>query len=142
MLKIKLLGLPVIVSSIIFASQAIASVPDRVLNEFTDSGFWNIRPEMLNRTIQPNQTLYRREWSAIKEVMSKLLMWRELPHCYADPGTYGYDVENYAEMVTAVTDAVFYARHPELQRRKLRPSETRLIEEWNGIYRSFPYSPC
>jgi hypothetical protein len=142
MLKIKFLSLPVIAASIIFANQATASVPDQVLNQSTNSLFWNVHPEMLDRTIQPNQTLYRKEWSAIREVMSKLLVWRELPQCYADPDTYGYDVENYAEMIAAVTDAVFYTRHPELQRRKLRPSETRLVEEWNAIYRSFPYSPC
>lgn len=141
MLKLKYLALLTVAASIVFGGQALA-IPSAELNQYTDSFFWNINPEMRDRSIQPQQTQYQKEWSAIREVLRNRVVWMELPGCYAEPGTYGYEVENYGETVTAVTDAAFYARHPELRGRKIRPDETSLVEEWNSLYRSFPYSPC
>jgi hypothetical protein len=142
MLKIKSLGLSIIAASVVFSSQVLASVPASVLDQSTDSYFWNVHPEMLNRSIQPNQTQYKKEWLAIREVLKDRLVWMVLPYCYAEPGTYGYEVEDYGETVTALTDVVFYARHPELNGRKIRPGETALVEEWNAIARMFPPSLC
>ena len=71
-----------------------------------------------------------------------MLFRSEIPSCYADDVTYDYDLKDYGETITALIDAVFYASHPELKGRKLRPSETHLIREWNAIKQSFFYDPC
>jgi len=142
MLKLKSLGLSIIAVSVVLGSQALASVPASVLDQYTDSYFWNVNPEMLNRSIQPYQTQYKKEWLAIREVLNNQLVWMQLPLCYAEPGEYGYEVEDYGETVTALTDAVFYTRHPGLNGRKIRPEETALVEEWKAITRMFPPSLC
>ncbi len=36
----------------------------------------------------------------------------------------------------ALADAIFYTHHPELTGHKIKPSETRLREEWNAIFKS------
>ena len=42
-----------------------------------------------------------------------------------------------------VADAVFYTRHPELNYRKIQPSEMRLASEWSGIRRAISsLHPC
>lgn len=141
-IPLKSLGLSIVVALIIFSSQALATVPTDELNQTTDGYFGFVRPEMRGKKIQPSQTLYQKEWLAIREVMQNRLVWMELPVCYADPGTYGYEVENYGETVEALTNAVFYARHTELVGRLIRPGETALIEEWKAIKRKFPPSLC
>lgn len=141
-LKLKFLGLSIAASSVIFCSQVMAIPPDQELDQWSNSYFWSIHPEMLNRRIQPSQTLYQSEWLAIRSVLRDKLTWMEIPGCVSDSGEYVYELPDYKDAHTAITDAVFYTRHPELRRRELRPSETRLIEEWNSIYKSFPYSPC
>ena len=142
MLSIKSLGLAIITASVVLGNQVLASVPTTVLDQHTNSYFWTVRPEMLERSIQSHQTQYKKEWLVIRGVLMDRLVWMELPQCYAEPGTYGYEVENYGETVIALTDAVFYARHPELNGRKIKPTETSLVREWNSIKESFPYSPC
>jgi hypothetical protein len=118
MLKLKSLSLSIIVASVVFGSQALASVPAPIVDRFTDSYFWTINPEMLNRSIQPHQTQYKKEWLAIREIFRDRLTWMQLPLCYAEPGEYGYEIKDYGEAMTALTDAVFYARHPELNGRR------------------------
>ena len=142
MFKLKSLGLSIIAASIIIGNQALASIPTSVLNDYTDSYFWNVRPELVNQKIQSHQTQYQKEWSAMREVLRERLVWMELPYCYAEPGTYGYEVQDYGDTVRALTDAVFYARHPELKGRKIRAGETKLIREWNQIKQMFPMSFC
>ncbi|EDX70858.1 hypothetical protein MC7420_147 [Coleofasciculus chthonoplastes PCC 7420] len=41
-----------------------------------------------------------------------------------------------------VADAVFYARHPELKGRKIRPGETNLAREWSAIQNRLPEFIC
>jgi len=123
-------------------SLSVALPPGQVLDQWSNSYFWYVRPEMLNRRIQPSQKLYQREWLAVRAVLQEKLVWMQLPGCVSDSGEYDYELPDYKDAHTAIADAVFYTRHPELRGRKLRPSETRLIEEWNSIYKSFPYSPC
>lgn len=142
MLKIKFISLSIAASSVIFCSQAMAAPPNQELDEWSNSYFWFVRPEMLNRRIQPSQTLYQREWLSIRAVLRNKLAWMQLPTCVSDSGEYVYELPDYKDAHTAITDAVFYTRYPQLRGRKLKPSETRLVEEWNTIYRSFPYSPC
>ncbi|NEP26252.1 hypothetical protein [Moorena sp. SIO3I6] len=142
MLKFQSLGLSIISASLVFHSQALACVPESVLDRFTNFYFWQVNPEMSNRNIKSHQTQYKKEWLAIKEVWKYRMVWMELPRCYADEGDYGYEIEDYGETIRAITDAVFYVRRPELKGRKIRLSETHLIREWNWIKQSFPYSLC
>ncbi|NEO38101.1 MAG: hypothetical protein F6J90_17905 [Moorea sp. SIOASIH] len=127
MFKLKSLGLSILAASVVFHSQALASVPEGVLNDFTNFYFWQVNPEMSNRNIKSHQTQYKKEWLAIKEVLKYRMVWMELPRCYADEGDYGYEIEDYGETIRAITDAVFYVRRPELKGRKIRLSETYLI---------------
>ena len=138
MSRLKSLGLPIVVSSIIFCSQAIASIPDSVIDQHADTYFRDANPEMLNRQIQPNQTEYQKEWLAIRKVLEDRIVYGKV--CYKEG--YGYDVARYGETMQLLADAVFYTRHPELAGRKLRPGETELIKEWNSIARSFPPDNC
>jgi hypothetical protein len=138
MLKFKSLGLAIIAASVILGNQALASVPASVLDQHTDSYFGDIHPEMRDRRIQVHQAQYKKEWLAIREALRSRLSYGRV--CYKDG--YDYDVEDYGEALIAITDAVFYARHPELAGRKLRPSETSLIREWNSVWRSFPPDNC
>ena len=142
MLKLKSLGLSILAASVVCHSQALASVPEVVLNDFTDFYFWEVNPEMSNNSIKSHQTQYKKEWLAIKDVLKDRIVWMELYRCYADEGEYGYEIEDYGETITAITDAVFYARRPKLKGRKITLSETHLIREWNWIKQSFPYSLC
>lgn len=138
MLKLKSLGLSIIAVSVVLGSQALASVPASVLDQHTDSYFWTVHPEMWDRAIQPHQTQYKKEWLAIREALRDRLVYGQV--CYKDG--YDYEVENYGEALFAITDAVFYARHPELNGRKIAPNETSLVQEWNSIYRTFPPDNC
>jgi hypothetical protein len=138
MQKLKVLGLSIAIASVVFSSPAIASAPDSILDQHTDSYFWDVHPEMRNRQIQPSQTQYKEEWLAIREVLESRLTYQKV--CYKEG--YGYDVENYGETLQALADAVFYVRHPGLAGRKIRPNETGLIEEWNSIVKKFPLDNC
>ncbi|EGJ33629.1 MULTISPECIES: hypothetical protein [Moorena] len=142
MLKFKSLGLSIISASVVFHSQALACVPESVLDRFTNFYFWQANPEMSDKNIKSHQTQYKKEWLAIKKVLKDRIVWREIPSCYADDVTYDYDLKDYRETITALIDAVFYASHPELKGRKLRPSETHLVREWNSIKQSFSFSWC
>jgi hypothetical protein len=142
MSKLRLLGLSIISASVILGSKVLASVPDPVLDQYTNLYFWNVNPEMFNRSVQFHQTQYKKEWLVIREVLNDQLVWMQLPLCYAEPGEYGYEVRDYGETVTALTDVIFYARHPELNGRKIRPDETELVKEWNAITGMFPPGLC
>jgi hypothetical protein len=138
MFKLKSLSLAIIAASVIAGNQALASVPTSVLDQHTDSYFGDIHPEMRDKRIQAHQTQYQKEWLAIREVLKNKISYTTV--CYKDG--YDYDVENYGEALIALTDAVFYVRHPELMGRKLKPSEASLIQEWTSIYRNFPPDNC
>jgi hypothetical protein len=134
MLRLKSLGLSIVTTSVLFCSQAIASVPDSVLNKFTDLLFWTIHPEMHDRKIQPNQTQYQKEWLAIREVLKDKLIYSTIVDYCASSGYLLNDSEH--DPYIALADAIFYTHHPELTGHKIKPSETRLREEWNAIFKS------
>ncbi len=134
MLRLKSLGLSIVTTSVLFCSQAIASVPDSVLNKFTNLLFWTIHPEMHDKKIQPNQTEYQKEWLAIREVLQdKLIYDTRVEYC----GRPGYLLTNSGnDPYIALADAIFYTRHPELGGGKIQLNETHLQEEWNAIFKS------
>jgi hypothetical protein len=138
MLKLKSLGLAIIATSIILGNQVLASVPTSVLDQYTDTYFGVVRPEMRDKKIQPHQTQYTKEWLAIREVLKDRLSYGKV--CFQEGDA--YDVKDYGEARMALTDAVFYARHPELAGRKIGADESGLIKEWNSIWRSFPPDNC
>ncbi|AOX02553.1 hypothetical protein BJP34_26695 [Moorena producens PAL-8-15-08-1] len=151
MLKFKSLGLSILAASVVLQTQALASVPEFVVKDFTDFYFWQVNPEMSNNSLKSDQTQYNQEWLAIKETLKDRIIWRKLPSCdsyaqhenHADDLNYSYFVNDNQETITALINAVFYARHPELKGRKIKPSETHLIREWNLIKQSVSsYSWC
>ena len=151
MLKFKSLGLSILAASVVLQTQALASVPEFVVKDFTDFYFWQVNPEMSNNSLKSDQTQYNQEWLAIKETLKNRIVWRKLPRCdgytdhenHADDLNYSYFVNDNQETITALIAAVFYARHPELKGRKIRPNETQLIREWNLIKQSVSsYSWC
>ena len=120
-------------------TKGYAFIPSSELNSWTDSFFWWIYPEMQNRTIQPHQHQYRKEWLAIREALKNKFVWSQL-HCVDE--SYRYLPRDYGEAVNAATDAVFHARHPELGGRQIQPYESELIREWESISENFPLSLC
>lgn len=126
------------VSKLIIENQLFLSraVPDSKIDEFTDFYFYVIHPEMEGNRIQREQFLYQKEWLAIRAVVRHRIAWTKLSLCQADIGEYGYDlVGDLSELASAITDAAFYARHPNLVGRKIRVGETKLTEEWNAIFK-------
>ncbi|MFW6359982.1 MAG: hypothetical protein ACOC0N_12320, partial [Chroococcales cyanobacterium] len=88
-----------------------------------------------------DQTLYRKEWLAIRQVIPDMIAWTEIQcGAAAESGQYEYTVVNYD--ADAIADAVFYARHPELKGRKIRPGETDLANEWSAIRRNLVFDFC
>jgi len=115
------------------------SIPSSELNEWTDFIFGLVHPEMEGRVIQPHQTQYKQEWLAIREALKDKLVWTQML-CVDD--SYGYHLTDYKEAITAISDAVFHVRHPELGGRQIQPYETELIREWESISDNFPLSLC
>lgn len=100
------------------------------VNTWTNSLFYALHPYMRNQKIQSYQTLYQKEWLAINRVIknnTKLV-------CNFSGSEGYYDFVGY---IQDVADAVFYARHPELNGRKIRAGEYELAREWRSIYQAF-----
>jgi hypothetical protein len=92
---------------------------------------------MDHKNIEKNQTLYQKEWLAMREVLKdKLIYSTRIEYC----GKPGYELSNSGnDPVSALADAIFYVHHPELAGHKIKPSQTSLKEEWNAIYKSFEW---
>ncbi|WP_013321730.1 hypothetical protein [Gloeothece verrucosa] len=94
--------------------------------DVADAMFWYFHPELEGKRIQPDQTDYIREWMALYKVADRF----NLP-CWQCGGPFIEDLPvNWADQIA---DAVFYARHPELHERKIRPQERELANEWAQI---------
>ncbi|NEP56849.1 MAG: hypothetical protein F6K31_07455 [Symploca sp. SIO2G7] len=122
-----------------YSTNRPSSIPSSKLNESTDFYFGLVHPEMQGRTIQPYQTQYKQEWLAIREVLRNRLVWTQQP-CIDD--SFNWYLTDYSETITAISDAVFHVRHPELGGRQIQPHETELIREWKSISENFPLSLC
>ncbi len=114
-------------------------IPSSELNSWTDAFFWWIYPHMEDRAIQPHQHQYKKEWLAIREALRDELVWTQMP-CIDE--SYGYYPGIYSEAISAATDAVFHARHPELGGRQIRPHEIDFIRERKSLSENFPLSLC
>lgn len=105
-----------------------------VVDDWTDYFFYGVRPEMKGRRISSSQTLYAREWSALRQVVNQYVAWTQT-NCGEPPqyATYGYDLTD-LPLSDELADAVFYGRHPELNGRTIRSGETALAREWRAIH--------
>ncbi|NEP58446.1 MAG: hypothetical protein F6K31_15760 [Symploca sp. SIO2G7] len=122
-----------------YSTNRPSSIPSLGLNTQTDFYFGLIHLEMQGRAIQPHQTQYQKEWLAIRDVLKDRLVWTQLL-CVDE--SYGYHLTDYSETITAISDAVFYVRHPKLGGRQIQPHETEFIREWKSISENFPPSLC
>ncbi|MFW6359941.1 MAG: hypothetical protein ACOC0N_12110 [Chroococcales cyanobacterium] len=121
-------------------SVLIASTPPKAeIDRWTDDFFYSLHPEMRGRKIQPHQTFYMRDWNIIRRFVSRHLVWTDIS-CVSDGSQFAWFPDTL--MASDLTDALFYARHPELNGRPIRRGETALAEEWNAIHSIFGIGVC
>ena len=118
----------------------------QALNYWTDEFFNSLNPK-INGKIKSNQTLYKREWLAINQVVNNNLeLTAGCSGSYIDPYSYPDSYYFLNPSSEDLTDAVFHARHSELNGRTIRKEETFLINEWKSIYTKisvvFPPDNC
>jgi len=123
------------------------NAPEQAIDTLTDSIFYRLHPELNRRKIRSDETQYINEWTAIKKVVSndnlvygdvcdfksKNYEWLLSKYDGEGPGRQGVTSPLTSPVLDKVADAVFYTRHPELNYRKIQPSETRLVSEWSKI---------
>lgn len=121
--------------------------PEKALDGLTDLIFYQLHPELNHRKIRSDETQYINEWAAIKQVVSndnlvygdvcdansRNYEWLLSKYDGEGPGRQGVTSPFTSPVLDKVADAVFYTRHPELNYRKVQPSETRLVSEWSKI---------
>ncbi len=120
---------------------------------WTEYFFYLIRPEMKGKKIQAAQTLYRQEKTGIRQIVRQVFSCS----CYWSKKNY-YLIKQYIPedkqnkhfwqweyywlkndnywfdgLYSDFTDAVFYARHPELNRDKSYLENMNLATEWMFI---------
>ena len=120
--------------------------PEKALDELTDFIFYSLHPQLNRRRIRPDEAQYVKEWAAIKKVVSNDNLVYE-KECGRNPdNNYRWRLSSYdssglgrnasplsSPVLNKVADAVFYTRHPELDYRRIQPSETGLASEWSKI---------
>lgn len=131
---------------------AANNAPEKVIDELTDSIFYNLHPQLNRRKIRSNETQYINEWAAIKKVLADdnfvyerscngKFRWRLSE--YDTPGRHSREIMVFSSVLNKVADAVFYTRHPELGYRRIQRSETRLASEWSKIRQEVSWpDPC
>lgn len=117
----------------------LAEAPSSAVNAWTDFFFYRLYPQMQGEKLEPSQTQLQQEWVAIRRAIADKVRWTSR-ECEQPPDSDGYDVVNYNP--NEVADAVFYARHPELNERKISPGETNLAREWSAIQSRLPEFVC
>ena len=130
---------------------AASQAPEKAIDELTDYLFYNLYPRLNRRKIRSDERQYIKEWAAIKKVLRANLVYEKgctsAPYWrlseYDTPGRFGVGLIAFSPLLNLVADAVFYTRHPELQYRKIQPSETRLASEWSKIRQAVSLvDPC
>jgi hypothetical protein len=103
------------------------------VDDWTDTFFYAVHPDMKGRSIDPAQELYVREWNALRGVVKNWVGWIESNCGTASSDQDQASVDN-VSVRDKLADAVFYARHPELNGREIRSGETALANEWKSIH--------
>jgi hypothetical protein len=116
------------------------------ISYWTDYFFYLVRPEMESKKIKFSETIYRREKIAIRQVIREVLLCTCESTVYKknqDGSNQNYYLRNqednyfFAGFYRELTDAVFYARHPELSDRKSWSKDMNLATEWMFIRQYF-----
>ena len=127
------------------------------ISYWTDYFFVLVRPEMRDKKIKVSDTLYRREKTGIRQVVRQVISCS----CYWSRKNY-YLIKQYIPedkqrkdkwqweyywlrnddywfdgLYSDFTDAVFYARHPELNADKSHLKDINLATEWMFIRQYF-----
>lgn len=127
------------------------------ISYWTDYFFYLVRPEMRDKKIKVSDTLYRREKTGIRQVVRQVISCS----CYWSRKNY-YLIKQYIPeekqrkdkwqweyywlrnddywfdgLYSDFTDAVFYARHPELNADKSHLKDMNLATEWMFIRQYF-----
>jgi hypothetical protein len=116
---------------------------EELIARWTDNFFYSVNPQLSQRKIRADETLYIREWNAIARVVPDILVY-ENSACGGDKRTFEWLLSNYdtqsrnglnlvSEDLDKIADAIFYVRNPELGGRKIQPGETALANEWLRI---------
>jgi hypothetical protein len=130
--------------------------PEKAIDELTDFIFYNLHPQLNRRRIRPNETQYINEWAAIRKVVSSDNLVYEKECGRNLNNNYQWQLSSYdssglarnasplsSPVLNKVADAVFYLRHPELDYRRIQPTETSLASKWLQIRRAISsLHPC
>jgi hypothetical protein len=127
------------------ASREIIHSPETLdkIDYWTDYFFYLVRPELKEETINRSNYLYRREKTEIRQVVRGFLLcscYRERKNHYLWKQANLWvreDKDYWEKFYSALTDAVFYARHPERNDTKTRQKIMHLSTEWIFIRQSF-----
>jgi hypothetical protein len=120
------------------------------INYWTDYFFFLIRPELQGKPIKLSQQLYRREQAGIRLIVRKIIVYG----CYWERKNYYLEKisledqperdywlirENYLfdGLYAQLTNAIFYAHHPELPKQKSNFKNLNWVTEWNNIRHNF-----
>ena len=136
-------------------SPAVIRSPEKLkkISYWTDYFFNLVRPEMRDKKIQVSQTLYRREKTGIRQVVRQVsscscywsrrnyyLIKKHIPEDRQNKRFWQWDyywLRNddywFDGLYRDFTDAVFYARHPELNRDESNFKNMNLATEWMFI---------
>ena len=142
LLSVKAIAQPISYSVADSVMIAANNAPEKAIDEFTDSIFYKLHPQLNRRQIRSNETQYINEWAAIRKALrddnfvyqrgcNVRLEWQLSE--YDTPGRYGREIIVFSSVLNQVADAVFYTRHPELGYCTIKSSETRLASEWSKI---------
>ncbi len=101
---------------------------ETAVNQWTDRLFAALRPEMAYRNIEADETDAKRDWLAVQGQVRATL--KGAPGCDGSPG---YRPDLTKARIDDLADAVFYARHPELEGQKLADATGDLAAEWKSI---------
>ncbi|HBK99808.1 MAG TPA: hypothetical protein DD001_22050 [Microcoleaceae bacterium UBA10368] len=151
LLSVKAIAQPInypVVDSVTIAAN---NAPEKAIDEFTDSIFYRLHPQLNSRKIRSNETQYINEWAAIRKVVRDNLVYelectRRLSYDWLI-SKYDGQARNglilSSPVLNKVADVVFYTRHLELGYRRIHPSETSLASEWSRIRRAVSLlHPC
>ena len=141
------IGYPAARVSVDSVQVAASRAPEKAIDNLTDYIFYNLHPQLNRRKIRSDETQYINEWAAIKKVVSndnlvyqdacgrnsRNYEWLLSVYDGEGGGRQGRTISLSSPVLDKVADAVFYTRHPELDYRKVKPSETRLVSEWSQI---------
>lgn len=113
------------------------------ISYWTNYFFDRVRPEMRGKKIKLSQTIYRQEKTALRRVVRQVLL------CSCERENINSELTNKDKLDSPkknyffdgfyddLTDAIFYARHPEITNRESKLKDITLFTEWTFIRQYF-----